>query len=121
MFRSKNGDISSIQFERELNGGLTGWAKVISNYDVKSILHKIAENLKLKGSINIQLRLTENGPMIFEINPRFSSTSLMRHNLGFKDVLWSLNDFFDLPILFPKVNLGSELVRTSKINFLKKV
>ena len=120
VFRSKMGEISSIQFERELSGGMTGWARVIFDNDVNIILHKIADKLELNGSINVQLRLTENGPMIFEINPRFSSTAQMRHNLGFKDVLWSIKEFFDLPIKFSNIEPGSELVRTSNINFLKK-
>ena len=28
--------------------------------------------------------------MVFEINPRFSSTVLFRHLLGFKDVIWAI-------------------------------
>ena len=37
------------------------------------------------GPANFQLILTKKGPMIFEINPRFSSTVLMRNYLGFTD------------------------------------
>tara|TARA_B110000003_G_scaffold274623_1_gene315055 strand:+ start:916 stop:1839 length:924 start_codon:yes stop_codon:yes gene_type:complete len=120
VYRKKDGNINSIQFERELVGGMTGWAKVIYNKKVEFILHKIAEELKLNGSINIQLRLADGEPMIFEINPRFSSTALMRHNLGFKDVLWSINEFFDIPFEFSKIKTGAELVRTSNINIISK-
>ena len=31
------------------------------------------------------------GPRIFEINPRFSSTVMMRHAIGFSDVAWMLH------------------------------
>ena len=48
--------------------------------------------LKLEGSINIQLRFRVDEPIIFEINPRFSSTILFRHLLGFKDLIWSIED-----------------------------
>jgi len=30
--------------------------------------------------------------VIFEINPRFSSTVMFRHLLGFKDLIWSINE-----------------------------
>jgi carbamoyl-phosphate synthase large subunit len=53
---------------------------------------KIAKKLELNGSINIQLRLHEGLPYIFEINPRFSSTVFIRSELGFNDVAWSLGD-----------------------------
>jgi carbamoyl-phosphate synthase large subunit len=52
----------------------------------------VAKALQLRGSINIQLRLRDGYPYIFEINPRFSSTVVARHKLGFSDVLWSLQD-----------------------------
>ena len=32
-------------------------------------------------------------PVVFEINPRFSSTILFRHLLGFKDMEWSIQEF----------------------------
>ena len=36
--------------------------------------------------------------MIFEINPRFSSTVLFRHLMGFEDVLWSIQDKLGLSV-----------------------
>ena len=48
--------------------------------------------LDLTGSINVQLRIQENIPKIFEINPRFSSTVLFRHLFGFEDLIWSIED-----------------------------
>ena len=54
--------------------------------------------MNLKGSINIQLRIHKEVPMVFEINPRFSSTILFRHLLGFKDLEWSINELFDQDI-----------------------
>ena len=38
--------------------------------------------------MNIQLRLTDDGPIVFEINPRLSSTLVFRDMLGFKDLEW---------------------------------
>ena len=30
--------------------------------------------------------------MVFEINPRFSSTVGMRHKVGFSDLIWSIQE-----------------------------
>src|SRR3546814_16519316 len=59
---------------------------------IESLCATVARALDLSGSINIQLRLGSRGPMIFEINPRFSSTVVFRHRLGFSDLLWSLQE-----------------------------
>ena len=85
-----SGETRSIVFRRRLVGGLTGRARVESHDDVTSMLHQLASRSNLDGSMNVQLRLTPSGPAIFEINPRFSSTVMMRHRLGFRDVVWSL-------------------------------
>lgn len=98
LFRSRDGIIRSIILKRELMGGFTGYAEVVSNNEINSLLYKIAEELRLIGSINIQLRLTHKGPVVFEINPRFSSTVRFRDLLGFKDVHWSIEDKMGIPI-----------------------
>ena len=72
----------------------------------------IAKGLDLRGSMNIQLRLTDKGPRVFEINPRFSSTVLMRHRLGYTDVLWALDEAEGKSISFPDIPLGRIMVRT---------
>ncbi|MBQ4801416.1 ATP-grasp domain-containing protein [Aquimarina sp. MMG015] len=95
LFRSKKGEIRNIILKRELTGGYSGYGEVISNNEISSLLKTIAEKLELVGSINVQLRLTTKGPVVFEINPRFSSTVLFRHMFGFKDLLWSIEDKTD--------------------------
>jgi carbamoyl-phosphate synthase large subunit len=62
--------------------------------------------------MNVQLRLTAAGPRVFEINPRFSSTALMRHRIGFSDVLWSLDEAAGRPVEFPAVAADTIVVRT---------
>lgn len=115
VYRAKDGRIASIQFERLLTGGLTGWAKVVENKSVKYLLHNIAIALELCGSINIQLRITDKGPMIFEINPRFSSTAYMRHKLGFSDVVWSVKEFFGEAFKLREAKPGLTVVRTHDV------
>ena len=71
----------------------------------------VAEQLDLIGSMNIQLRLTADGPRIFEINPRFSSTVYMRNLIGFSDVIWSVKDTLNEDFTYPEIPLNTELVR----------
>ena len=120
LFRSKSGQIRSIQFERLLVGGLTGWARVTKNKDVEKLLIIIANGFDLNGSINVQLRLTDKGPMIFEINPRFSSTTYMRHRLGFSDVNWVIKEYFGETINLNSVSAGAVLVRNQDAIILSK-
>ena len=95
LFRAKDLSIRSIIIKRELMGGFTGYGEIIKNVEISETLSAIAEKIKLFGSINVQLRLTDKGPVVFEINPRFSSTVRFRHLLGFKDLDWSIQDMFD--------------------------
>lgn len=92
LYRSSEGVIRSQIFKRELTGGYSGYGEVIENNDITGLLEKLAVKLDLVGSINVQLRITENLPKVFEINPRFSSTVLYRHFFGFEDLLWSIED-----------------------------
>jgi carbamoyl-phosphate synthase large subunit len=92
LFRSGKGEIRSLIFKRELHGGYSGYGEVIENSEISNLLEQLAVKLQLVGSINVQLRITENTPKIFEINPRFSSTVFFRHLFGFEDVIWSIED-----------------------------
>jgi carbamoyl-phosphate synthase large subunit len=98
LYRGNEGQIRSIIFKRTLSGGFSNYGEVERNDAIDNLLFKIAERLDLKGSINVQLRLTERGPVVFEINPRFSSTVLFRHLLGFKDLLWSIEEAVGIPL-----------------------
>lgn len=99
LFRSKTGEIRTIIIHRVLSYGYTGYGELVKNNIISDLLKLIAEKLELVGSINVQLRLTnKKGPVVFEINPRFSSTVFFRHVLGFKDVIWTVNNFFEKPL-----------------------
>ena len=98
LFRSKNGIIRTIIIKRELMGGQTGYGEIINNFEINLLLNEIALKLNLIGCINVQLRITSKGPLVFEINPRFSSTIRFRHLLGFKDLEWCIEDQLSIPI-----------------------
>lgn len=106
LFRSKTGEIRSIIYKRKLVDSYSGFGEVVENEIITQLLHSIAENLNLEGSINIQLKLSKKGPVVFEINPRFSSTVLFRHLMGFQDLVWSVEEVMGLPLsnyISPKI------------------
>lgn len=112
VYRTRSGRIEVMQMLRRLVGGFTGWAEVVAVQEVSEQCVKIAEAFDLFGAINVQLRMTALGPRIFEINPRFSSTVLMRHLAGYTDVLWALEEAAGHEVLSPPKNAGTILVRT---------
>ena len=98
LFRSAKGHIRSQIFKRELHGGYSGYGEVIENTNITEFLETLALKIELNGSINVQLRIRENSPTVFEINPRFSSTVLFRHLFGFEDLIWSIEDRLGLEL-----------------------
>ena len=112
LYRSKNGEIRHITYRRKLIGGFSGYGEVVINAEIDKLLVAIANNLVLVGSINVQLRFNANGPCVFEINPRFSSTVRFRDLMGFKDVIWSLEDLFDEKISdYKDVQVGKKFYK----------
>lgn len=112
VFRSGEGEIRSIVFRRELMGGFSGYGEIVESELINEILRKLAKALNLRGSINVQLRLHNGIPYIFEINPRFSSTVYFRYLFGFEDVLWSMSDLMGEPL--PNFKLKTKIKRFYK-------
>lgn len=112
LFRSSRGIIRTIIFKRELMAGFSVYGEVVKNVDIESLMHRIATGLQLTGSINVQLKLTGMGPVVFEINPRFSSTVRFRHLMGFRDVEWCMEDKLNLPLSdYHPVNPGKKFYK----------
>lgn len=111
VYRRGDGEVASLLMLRRLTGGFTGWAKVIKDEETSRMCEVIAQGLDLRGSMNIQLRLTDKGPRVFEINPRFSSTVLMRHRMGYTDVLWALDEAEGKSVSFPSLPENQIMVR----------
>lgn len=121
VYRCRSGETRVIVMKRRLASGVTAYAKVIEIPAISALCVKIAESVNLFGSINIQLRLVQGlGPMVFEINPRFSSTVGMRHLVGFKDLVWSIEEQFlnkppsSCPVVWPHVELSRCYMETCK-------
>ena len=90
VYRNEDADIRVIIIKRILKDGATGLGEVVENLEIEKQCRLIAESIKLIGSINVQLRVDGDRIAIFEINPRFSSTVGLRHEMGFSDLIWSL-------------------------------
>jgi carbamoyl-phosphate synthase large subunit len=115
LYRARTGDTRTIVLRRTLVGGLTGKAVVCDPKPFNSLLHGVAEALELRGAINVQLRLTSRGPKVFEINPRFSSTVMFRHKLGFMDFIWAAYEQAGLSLLdYTPPPVGTRMYRTAE-------
>ncbi len=81
------GEVAScVCLRRDLKEGNT-WRAYSEKVDgIQAYLQKVSEKLSLEGPANYQLRLTDKGPVIFEINPRFSGTTSSRALLGVNEV-----------------------------------
>ncbi|MCT4621493.1 MAG: ATP-grasp domain-containing protein [Marinisporobacter sp.] len=102
------GNIYVLTFERFLKDGMSYEVKVVFDKEIEKLCKRVSKALNIRGSINIQLRKQNHGkPIIFEINPRYSSTSFMRANFGFNDVIYAFeNIVLTRPIVKPKIKRG---------------
>lgn len=87
-----------LVLKRELIGGYTGKAVVVSNPIINDYLTDIVKIFNKPGLFNIQLRLTKEGPKLFEINPRVSSTVVFRDKLGFQDLRWWVMEILNISL-----------------------
>lgn len=100
----------AIIFRRKLVKGFTFRATVVKNAEIEKVVKKTALNLGASGPLNIQLKLTPRGPVIFEINPRISSSTVMRAHFGFNEPEMAIRRFLlDEKINPPAVKTGTAL------------
>lgn len=120
VYATNESKVLSIQLLRKLSGGRTSWARVIKNEQISMLCEEIARGLSLRGAINVQLILTKQGPKVFEINPRYSSTVEMRHRLGFMDLVWGIEEsLFQKPVIYNERSPGSLVGRFDEIVVLE--
>jgi len=98
---SKNGDIigKMASFNR-LKNGVPIEIIPFENTTIWDEINKIIPTLKtlgLKGPLNLQGRITDEGLKIFEINTRFTGISGLRAIMGFNEVEACIKSWLDLP------------------------
>jgi len=74
--------MSSISMRKTPKQGQTYKAFVEDFHDIRKSAEETALKFGCRGSINIQAKMSENTPKIFEINPRFSATCPIRAAAG---------------------------------------
>ncbi|CAA7618722.1 Carbamoyl phosphate synthase [Magnetospirillum sp. LM-5] len=78
---------------RELNSGTSYRTYPVADPALDAAVRRWGASLGAAGPVNFQFRLTTDGPVCFEINPRFSGTTGLRHLFGFNDVALALRHF----------------------------
>lgn len=85
-----------ITMDRELSNGATSRSTVNRTWDaeLEAILRKMIALGGLRGSLNLQSIVTQSGEIVpFEVNCRISGTNSIRHNLGFQDVVYTIQEY----------------------------
>jgi carbamoyl-phosphate synthase large subunit len=121
VFRSEQ-HTYAIAFKRVL--GFNGVSKITHLSHDESALNiasLIGNTTGLIGSINIQMRKTDKGFVVFEINPRFSSTVYIRHVFGFQDVCWTLDTLQGNQVCYEKKYISGTCIRTLNEVFMDMI
>jgi carbamoyl-phosphate synthase large subunit len=74
--------MSSISMRRTLKGGQTYKAFIDKFDDVRASAEEVALKLGVKGPANVQSRMVDGIPKVFEVNPRLSASCPMRAVAG---------------------------------------
>ena len=83
----------AISYRRDqLIAGDTYKALVMPHDAAQAEARAVAAALGAAGPCNVQLRVTERGPVTFEINPRFSGGVSMRAHFGYNEVEMAIRD-----------------------------
>lgn len=107
-FMDRHGTLApTCCMRRELLAGTTYRAVLGEFNEVRAVAEAIVSALKPLGPCNVQLRVTADGPVCFEINPRFSGSAPIRAHFGYNEAEAALEHFVrGLPVQLPLVTEG---------------
>lgn len=101
VFKTPDGKILGPFTARRTVRGGTSWHVEVAQFDeLNGMLLAIGQAMDFIGSLNVQLMLTEAGPVPFELNARFSGTTAVRAHFGFNEPEMTLRAYFyreDIP------------------------
>lgn len=103
--------IASTVIHRDLDFGLTYRGIIMDHPVISGYAEKVAIALDGLGSINVQLRLTERGPVCFEVNPRLSSTTPVRAHFGVNEPELAIREYVIGEHLEPVVGRTGAVMR----------
>ena len=111
-FSDRDGIVrGAIVMRRELHEGTTVLAEIGAFPELRNEAIEIARALRPMGPSNVQMRMTDEGPVCFEINVRFSGTTPVRARFGFNEVEAALRHYVldeparDLPVITEGIRL----------------
>lgn len=86
VFKMPDGKILGPFTARRTVRGGTSWHVEVAPFSaLDNLLLTIGHTMDFIGSLNVQLMLTEEGPIPFELNARFSGTTAVRAHFGFNE------------------------------------
>ena len=95
IFKTPDGKIlGPFTARRTVQGGASWHVEVADFSDLSELLFSIGKAMDVVGSLNVQLMLSENGPIPFELNARFSGTTAVRAHFGFNEPELALKAYF---------------------------
>ncbi len=111
VFVNTEGEVTStFMARRTLSGGTTFRAEVGYWEDLQPFLVNLGGKLRPSGPLNIQLRMTERGPVPFELNIRCSGTTAIRAYFGYNEPeMWIRNAILGEQVTQPERKAGVAL------------
>jgi carbamoyl-phosphate synthase large subunit len=108
IFVCTNGEpAGSIVMRRHLALGMTMKGEVLPASSLGAYCERVVAHSGCVGPCNVQLRVTERGPVVFEVNPRFSSTTSARAHYGYNEAAMSIRHLvLQEPIVRPVIRPG---------------
>jgi carbamoyl-phosphate synthase large subunit len=86
VFKTPDGKILGPFTARRTVRGGTSWHVEVSHFgELDDLLLAIGRSMDFVGSLNVQLMLSREGPVPFELNARFSGTTAVRAHFGFNE------------------------------------
>ena len=70
--------------------GMSTGGEVVNNMEIIKYVKNIITSFKFNGAINIQLKLTNKGPLLYEINSRISATTVIVTAFGLNFPLYEI-------------------------------
>jgi carbamoyl-phosphate synthase large subunit len=87
-------EAGTLVLKRSLMSGLSYRMEVVENKEIAACAVAAVRALGLVGAANVQLRRTPDGPKVFEVNPRFSSSTSVRAFFGFNEPECAIRYFY---------------------------